>query len=356
MRVLIAEDENLTREIIASTLHQMGHETVVTTNGLEAFQVYQRETVEVMMLDWMMPEMDGLDVCRNVRGSPQDEYTYIIMLTAQSGKQNYMTAINAGADDFLTKPFDPDELQARLRVAKRLREFELMKSEFVSMVSHQLRTPVAMLNGYIDNMLDGLSGDLSEKQADYLQEMKEISVSNLQLISDLLNVSRLETGALTASVKPVELDEMVSQAVHPFEETIRETDLKLDSAGISAGVAVVADREKTIEAIRNVVDNAVRFTPTGSITVSTSQENDTGVIMISDTGIGMTDDFIQSRLFHKGQILSGAPKPQGGCGLGLYIARKLLRLQNGDISASSAPGEGSVFSLRLPLAGKVDQE
>ena|SRR5207249_10496475 len=110
MRILIAEDDTASRLILAQILKQLGHDVTATANGAEAWRVFEREHVPLLISDWMMPDPDGLELCRRVRAADRGKYTYIILLTALGGKENYLEAMSAGVDDFVTKPFDADQL------------------------------------------------------------------------------------------------------------------------------------------------------------------------------------------------------------------------------------------------------
>jgi len=120
MKILIAEDDTTSRLLLAATLKKLGHEVVAAANGEEAREAIGREHVPLLISDWMMPDVDGLELCRLIRSEHSLQYTYIILLSARSGKTNYLGAMDAGADDFITKPFDEDQLAARLRVAERI--------------------------------------------------------------------------------------------------------------------------------------------------------------------------------------------------------------------------------------------
>jgi DNA-binding response OmpR family regulator len=120
MKVLIADDESVSRLRVRRFLSSLGHEPVEACDGREAWEAFQRQPFSLLIVDWMMPQINGLELCRMVRGERRSKYTYIIMLTALDGKGSYLEGIGAGADDFITKPFDSDELQARLGVAQRI--------------------------------------------------------------------------------------------------------------------------------------------------------------------------------------------------------------------------------------------
>ena len=121
MRILIVEDDEVSRRVLARTLEKLGYAVALAGDGAEGLEQFALHSPKVVITDWMMPRMDGLELCRRVRGNAaNDGYTYLVVLTALGGKKNYLEAMNAGADDFLTKPFDPDELVTRLRVAERI--------------------------------------------------------------------------------------------------------------------------------------------------------------------------------------------------------------------------------------------
>ena len=129
MKILIAEDEPISRRVLVSTLKRLGHEVVAAENGLQALEAYRKESFPVLISDWMMPVMDGLALCSEVRKLPRESYTYIVLLTALEGKSNYLEGMEAGADDFMTKPFDVEQLASRIHVAERIIELQRRVAE-----------------------------------------------------------------------------------------------------------------------------------------------------------------------------------------------------------------------------------
>jgi sigma-B regulation protein RsbU (phosphoserine phosphatase) len=120
LKILVAEDENVSRTVLETSLKKRGHEVVALENGLKAWQAIEKEYFPVIISDWLMPVMDGLALFRKVRSVPRDNYIYLVLLTSLEGKTNYLEAMEAGADDFMTKPFDTDQLTARIQVAERI--------------------------------------------------------------------------------------------------------------------------------------------------------------------------------------------------------------------------------------------
>ena len=227
------------------------------------------------------------------------------------------------------------------------KKIEQMKTDFVSFISHQLRTPVAGLMGYIDNMLDGVTGALNDMQVDYLSEMHGVCERNNRLIADLLNISRLERGILAVNIDPVDLRSVVDVAVKEHRKTIEEKGLDLNIQGMDRETIVLADTDKLVEVLKNVIHNATKFTSKGSISIEIVAEGQRGIVKISDTGMGLSKVAVQD-LFKKERVFGGAVAVGGGAGLGLYIAKGFMQLQHGDITAESVEGKGSTFIISLP--------
>lgn len=226
------------------------------------------------------------------------------------------------------------------------KQIEEMKNDLISVVSHQLKTPVAEINGYIENLLEGLAGALTPKQREYLSDMREIGQENYRLISDLLSLSKIERGVVTVNLKPVPIQQVVETSIRDYEAIIQRKGLKLFLETDRGDILVLADIEKTAEAIRNIVNNAIKCTDKGSITLRTSAQGDLGIVEIRDTGIGMSPETL-SRLFTKERVM-GAEAARAGAGLGLYIARSFMELQKGGIEVASEIGKGSVFYVKIP--------
>jgi len=227
------------------------------------------------------------------------------------------------------------------------KKIEQMKTDFVSFISHQLRAPVAGLLSYINNMLDGITGDLNDKQTEYLNEMRDVCIRNSRLIADLLNISRIERGVVSVNIQQVKLGSIVDLAVQEYGKSIKEKGLDLNINEVDEGVSVLADSDKSIEVLKNVIHNALKFTNEGSINIEIMSEGNHGIIKVKDTGMGIPEE-VMGDLFKREKILSGAVAVGGGAGLGLYIAKGFMQLQGGDITVESAIGKGSTFIISLP--------
>ncbi|HVZ80248.1 MAG TPA: ATP-binding protein [bacterium] len=230
----------------------------------------------------------------------------------------------------------------------KLQTVDEMKQNLISVVSHQLKTPVAEINGYIENMLDGLSGELAPRQRRYLEEMREIGLENYRMICDLLSVSKIERGVIAITAKEVPPRRLVELAIRDYETSIRRKGLKLVLEGLDLDVRVLADQDKTVETLRNLMNNSLKFTDQGSITVRVLDQGAEVALEVEDTGLGMSPTTLES-LFTKNRVL-GAEASRAGAGLGLFIAKRFMKLQGGDVTVTSRLGKGSCFRVTIPKA------
>jgi PAS domain S-box-containing protein len=229
------------------------------------------------------------------------------------------------------------------------KKMEEEKDEFLSLVAHQLQTPIVELKLLIENMMRGFAGKLSSAQRAYLADMEQISTRNFHLMTDLLNSSQLDRGQLTFKHEPVPLRAVIDDAMEKYEHITLAKKLKLVRSPIPT-VHVLADREKLVQALSNIIHNATKYTNKGSISIGVTVKKGNALISVRDTGIGITPK-IQAKLFKRNQILSGKPIAGGGTGLGLYIAKKFMLAQHGNVTiASTRVGRGTTFVLRIPLA------
>ena len=219
MKILIAEDDDISRLMLNSALTNLGHDVHAATNGREAWDAWNGGEFPLIISDWMMPDLDGLEFCRRIRAERRANYTYIILLTARSGKTNYLEAMTAGADDFITKPFEKDAFAARVRVAERILELHAnlhaantdlerrvdertaelktalrAKGDFLSRASHSLRTPMNHVLGFAKLLkFDALTTGQAES-VDYILT----SGSHLLVLIDrILDVSKPDSDPLS---------------------------------------------------------------------------------------------------------------------------------------------------------------
>jgi PAS domain S-box-containing protein len=241
--------------------------------------------------------------------------------------------------------FEEELLEAR-RAAERA---NVAKAKFLSMMSHDLRTPLTAVSGLGDLLAVGAYGPITEEQQDALRRMKEAGRELLRMINDILNFAQLEHGHVEVRPVPVKVADALARAEVLVRLRVESSGLSLRFSGCEAEV-VSADADKLQQILLNLLTNAIKFTPRGG-TISVSCERDGAVVRIrvADTGIGIPPDQLPN-VFEPFVQLEEQPEDetQRGVGLGLAISRDLARAMGGELTADSVPGEGSVFTVELP--------
>jgi len=235
------------------------------------------------------------------------------------------------------------------RANERLRELDNLKSAFVSVVSHELRTPMTSIKGYVDNLLDGLAGGLTDKQGYYLNRVRYNIERLTRMINDLLDLSRIEARKVEMRWEPIALRELAADVVESLQMLARDKRITLTAPETSVP-AIPGDRDKLHQVLTNLINNAIKFTPQGgTIRVDIQPSSDDWVqVSVTDTGCGIGPEEI-GKVFDRFYRASSAPTEVRGAGLGLAITKSLVELHGGRIWVDSTLGQGSTFALTLPV-------
>ena len=238
-----------------------------------------------------------------------------------------------------------------LRDVTAEREIADMKNEFVSTVSHELRTPLTSIKGYVDLILDGSAGDINETQEEFLGIVKENSDRLVELINEMLDISRIESGRVHLRVEPLEMAESVDGAVDTFRAVLSQTDRTIDVHVPEHLPLVVADRDRVGQVLINLISNALKYSPGGGqVTITATHAGEHVVVSVTDQGLGISRED-QKRLFTKFyRVDTAMTREIGGTGLGLSICKTIIELLGGEIGCKSKPGQGSTFWFSLPTA------
>jgi len=355
MKVLVAEDDPVSRRLLQATLIREGYDVVLARDGGEAWKELQAEDApRIVILDWMMPDLDGLEVCRRVREMNRPDYVYIVLLTAKSHREDLLEGMNAGADDYLVKPCDDQELKVRLQVGLRIVELqqELLErsqiiQDLVYALSHDLRTPLLALGMTMNQALEGSFGDLPQKYRQVLDNALHSNEELLRLAETLLLVARYEANHGNDLCEEVDLYNLVKTCKAELEPlwTRKSLDLTLHHEGKSA--VIHGSRQELRRLIINLIDNSVKYTPAeGTIDISVA-DSDRGVTLsVADNGYGVPEEdraALFSRFWRSKKVERGA-----GTGLGLYLCRRIVEAHGGSIRYEQNGNQGSVFTFELP--------
>jgi signal transduction histidine kinase len=207
---------------------------------------------------------------------------------------------------------------------------------------------VGEINGYIENLLEGLAGELTAKQRDYLMDMREIGMNNYRLICDFLNLSKIERGLMSATLQKIPVKDIVQLGLRDYESTIARKGLKLSLEGMENGFCAMADRDKMVETLRNLISNAIKFTDKGAITFRVEADEKAVRLLVMDTGPGISE-VAMKQMFSQKRIL-GEEAGRAGAGIGLYIVKHFMEAQGGSVQVETKKGKGTTFTLVVPRA------
>ena len=362
--LLVVDDDAINRDVLTRRLTQQGHHVRTASSGQEALQLMREGVFDLVLLDVVMPDMDGYEVLQHIRSDDRLRNLPVIMISVVSEMQSVVRCIEAGAEDYLAKPFNPTLLKARIGASlekkrgrdresalleeslknyKRLQEVERLRDDMRNMIVHDLRTPLTAVIMGVD-MLQR-HGALNESQRELMTIAAGGGRTLLAMINDLLDVEKMESGS--AQLQRVELSApaLVAGAVEQVSALAQEGRTALIT-DIAPGLPRFSgDENKLSRTLVNLLANAIRFTRGGTVTITVSQSDEENIrFAISDTGEGIPAAAFE-RIFEKfGQHDSR----RGGTGLGLAFCKLAVEAHGGRIKVESTPGLGSTFSFTIP--------
>ena len=245
-----------------------------------------------------------------------------------------------------------DFLIVQVRDLTKERSFEAQQKEFIYTTTHELRTPITAIKGYLSMILDGDTGEVNPKQKKYFNKVYESTENLVLLVEDLLKTARIEEDRLEIEKKPFGLNTIAGDTINDFRSKAKNKGLKLEGKGWKGDIVVDGDSDKTKQALSNLVDNAIKYTTKGSIIIKIQKEEGYGKLTIDDTGVGIPrkeQEAVFSKFY---RVPNSESVKAGGTGLGLFIVKNLIEKQGGEVQIKSRLGKGTSISILLPLVVK----
>jgi signal transduction histidine kinase len=358
IKLLLVDDDPGDRKMVklalarSSNIADFNIETAETLS--EATEHLKNKDYDVVLLDLGLPDSQGINTVQKTHEANPN--VPIVVLTGLANEEMGLEAIKKGAEDYLVKGKPSEHTLVRIiryaierkKVEEKLKEAIEAKSQFMSMVSHELRVPLASIKESIAIVSDGLAGKIKKDQKNYL-DIARRNINRLnKLIGDLLDFQKLEAGKMNFEMQDNNANEIAKEVYDTMLSSAKEKGIDLVLELDSSLPRVNFDKDKINQVLSNLVNNAIKFTKEGSITITTSKREDTIQVSVSDTGYGIKKEDLP-RLFHEFEQLetNGAGKARG-TGLGLAISKEIITRHNGEIWAESEFGKGSTFFFTLP--------
>ncbi|MDZ8222319.1 MULTISPECIES: hybrid sensor histidine kinase/response regulator [unclassified Nostoc] len=351
-KILVVDDifDNLL--VLEAVLEDEGYEISLVEDSKIALAMVEESPPDLILLDVMMPEIDGYEFTRRIRQNPALPFIPILLLTAHYAS-SVVEGLDAGADDFIRKPFDPDELHARVRSLLRLKhsiderdQMANLRADFVSRFTHDLRIPLVASNRVLKLLLEGRFCNVSPQLQEIINTMIGSNQDLLEMVNTLLEVYRHEAGCKTLKISPYNIQELVGEVSQELTPLAEEKGLTVNIDLDKTASTVMGDRVELRRVLTNIIGNAIKFTDKGFVDIRCYPTPVAVTIDIQDTGPGISkqDQAILFERFRQGK------HQRSGSGLGLYLSRCIIEAHQGTIDVTSEPGKGSTFTIRLPVA------
>jgi len=366
--VLVVDDEEANRTLLRSLLEAEGHRVTEAADGKEALEKVVEIFPDVVLLDVMMPRMDGFEACRQLKGSPKTAPIPVLLVTALKERADKLKGIEAGANDFLNKPIDNRDVILRVRNAvytkhlydqleesyNRLRKLEALRDSLTDMIIHDLKSPLTGMRAFLQILQMQIKDKISREEGENLDWAVNLTGSLTTMINSLLDISRLEAGEMPLRLNPGDLRDVAREAVETIAIPEDRSRVVLEEG--PEPVRAYFDAEVIIRVIANLVGNALKYSPgEGKVKVNVKADGGKTWVAVTDNGPGIPPEY-HEKIFEKfGQVEAHQTGQKRSTGLGLTFCKLAVEAHRGKITVESEESQGSTFTFWLPaLKEKVD--
>jgi len=375
--IIVVEDEMGARATLCGILEDAEYRIIGLERGAEALEVIRRSEFDAIITDIRLPDVGGMEILELAKEINPD--AAVIMMTGYASVETAVDAVNQGAYAYFVKPVNPDEIKTTIANAlkqqrllqenkrlveslqrsnkllfetnEKLRKTTQAKSEFLANMSHELRTPLNVINGFSELMLDEVPGEVNEEQRQCLNDILGSGKHLLNLIDDILDLSKVESGKMELNFKNIGLTVLMASLYNTVKAMLVSRKQSLEVNVGEGFPPVYADKAKVRQVLLNLLSNSTKFTPDGGkLKVEAVRDGDWCRVSVIDNGIGIKKED-QERIFEPFcQLDSPLTEEKGGTELGLTIARQIIEKHGGRIWVESEYRKGSRFTFTLPLA------
>lgn len=360
--ILVVDDNPKNVQIIALILRELNYKITIAVDGKTAIDLVDRVRPDLILLDVMMPGMDGFEACQIIKSQSKNDNIPIIFLTALSEKANIVKGFENGGVDYIIKPFNKDELISRVkthlelkfardemqRMTNHLGDLNTIKDKMFSVIGHDLRSPIGSMKMIIDNLLNKADKYADENLIDYIKILSKTSDEVFNLLENLLWWARTQSKTVITYPENLELEQIINSIYYLNKGLFKLKKINFKQI-VDNDCTVHADNNILKTILRNLLSNALKFTPEGGqITLKAHASGEFIQISIIDTGVGIPADKIPSLFDEKKHLTTFGTNNEPGSGLGLKLCGEFIKSSNGNIYVKSEIGLGSTFTIEIP--------
>ena len=356
--IIVVDDTSANLKLLQEMLRAKGYLVLTFLRGAMALKAAAKNPPDLILLDINMPEMNGFEVCKRLKADEVLKDIPVIFISALTETADKVKAFAVGGVDYITKPFQFEEVNARVETHLRLRRLQVelqelneLKNHFLGMAAHDLRTPLGGIMGISELLADQLSPLLTEKQSRFFNMLLASSQFMAGMVNDLLDMSVIESGHLTIERRMVDITVPIKRIVEINEMFAAPKNISIAISCQEQLPQVYADINRIEQVINNLLSNAIKYSQPGTdITVRLLHENNEVIISVADQGPGILEKE-QHKLFHAFGKTSVQPtsEKERSTGLGLLIVKKIMEAHEGRLWLLSEPGKGTEFFFSLPV-------
>lgn len=360
-KILIVDDNNDNLSVLGNILMQNSYSLQLANNGELALQVALKKHPDLILLDINMPGMSGYEVCTKLKSDPLTAEIPVIFLTAHTANENIVQAFSVGGVDYITKPFQEEELILRVKTHlelrdakeslkqknKQLEKLNSTKDKLFSIISHDLRGPIGLIMKIIEIILE--KPDLNEERMrTYFKSQKELTQNTYFLLVNLLNWARQNMNQIKFLPKELELADLINECLYETKFNAEQKNISI-KLNCKQSHKVFADEDMVTLILRNLMANAIKFTPNeGTIKVDVENDPENVWVQITDSGAGISNENMERILSDSEFFSTRGTNNEKGTGLGLKLVKDFVAQNNGELTIKSEKNKGSCFTFSLP--------
>jgi signal transduction histidine kinase len=355
MNILIIDDNADNLKVVSNFLKSEGYNIALSLNGENALKILETNRFDLILLDVMMPGMDGYEVCQKIKENIKTKEIPIIFLTARVEIDDIVKGFQLGGVDYITKPFNRDELLVRVKThldlslsKQQLLETIKTRDKLYSIIAHDIRSPLSSIKVLISAIAHGAIKTDTDDFKTLMNDLESATNQTNTLLSNLLEWTRLQIGKVNINPQNLLIKPIIDDCISLFATQAKGKNIVVESV-VNPDISAYIDEVTMHTVFRNLLSNALKFTPNnGNIRIMSGESADFVSIIFKDSGVGMSQDVIKKIIDTNQHYSSKGTNNEHGTGLGLYLVKDLIAQNNGTLLIESEVGEGSIFTICVP--------